>query len=168
MLDRVRRIFSRTQEAFPELPDVTLRPIAVVRNRIQTTDGLGHASELESRVVVRPEYEEALLGLDTWSHVLVLFWPHGVPVDVRGSKLRIHPGDDPENPIQGILATRSQIRMNPVLCTAVRLLSVKGTTLKVRGLDAIDGTPVLDIKPYVPRFDSVPEATMPEWVTRRS
>ncbi len=168
MLSRIRSVFSKASEPFPELADATLRPIAVVRNRIKTTDELAHASELESRVVVRPEYEEALLGLDTWSHLLVLFWPHGVPEDVRGSKLRIHPGDDPENPLQGILATRSQIRPNPVLCTAVRLLSVKGNVLKVRGLDAIDGTPVLDIKPYVPRFDSVPEATMPEWVTRRS
>jgi tRNA (Thr-GGU) A37 N-methylase len=65
-----------------------------------------------------------------------------------------------------VLATRSQIRFNPVLVTAVRLLKVKGNVLKVKGLDAIDGTPVLDIKPYVPAFDSVPEARVPEWVRR--
>lgn len=166
MLNRVRRLFSREPEPFPELPDVSLRPIGVVRNGVKDTDSLGHAAELESRIVLRLEYEDALLGLDTWSHVLVLFWPHQVPSDVRGSQHRLHPRDDPDNPLQGVLATRSQTRFNPVLCTAVKLLSVKRHVLRVRGLDAIDGTPVLDIKPYVPQFDSVPEATMPEWVTR--
>ena len=70
------------------------------------------------------------------------------------------------NPLQGVLATRSQIRFNPILVTSVRLLGVKGNVLRVKGLDAIDGTPVLDVKPYIPRFDSVPEAMTPEWVTR--
>ncbi len=53
-----------------------------------------------------------------------------------------------------------------LLMTAVRLLSVKGNVLRVKGLDAIDGTPVLDVKPYMPKFDCLPEATMAEWVTR--
>jgi tRNA-Thr(GGU) m(6)t(6)A37 methyltransferase TsaA len=166
MMDRVRRLFSKpAPERFPDLDPVGLWPIGVVRSRVTDTNELGDASELESRIVVRPELEGALLGLDGWSHIQVLFWPHQVPETVRGSQLQLHPRDDPENPLQGVLATRSQIRFNPILCTAVPLLSVKGNVLRVRGLDAIDGTPVLDIKPYVPRFDSVPEATMPEWVT---
>jgi tRNA-Thr(GGU) m(6)t(6)A37 methyltransferase TsaA len=164
MLDRVKHALSRAPELPPEMPDVVLRPIGVVRSSAKTTDDLLDVEGLKSRIVLRPEYEEALLGLDTWSHVLVLFWPHQIPEGVRGSKPQIHPRDDPANPLQGILATRSQIRFNPVLVTAVRLLGVKGNVVRVQGLDAIDGTPVLDIKPYVPRFDSVPEATMPEWV----
>ena len=119
---------------------------------------------MTSRIVVRPELADALLGLERYSHVLVLFWPHRVPADVIGSKHRLHPRDDPANPLQGVLATRSQIRFNPILVTAVRLLGVKGNVLRVRGLDAIDGTPVLDIKPYVPYFDSVPDAAVPGWV----
>jgi tRNA-Thr(GGU) m(6)t(6)A37 methyltransferase TsaA len=169
MLERLRRVFSKTPEPFPDLPDVMLRPIGVVRNGVKTTDDLEHAAaELDSRIVVRPELGDSLLGLEEWSHLLVLFWPHQVPPEVRGSKHRLHPRDDPENPLQGVLATRSQIRFNPILCTAVRLLKVKDNVVYVRGLDGIDGTPVLDIKPYVPRFDAVPEATMPEWVTRDS
>ena len=165
-MDWVRRKFSRQPEPFPDLPDVTLKPIAVVRNRIkQPQPGIDWGA-LTSRIVVRPELADALLGLDTYSHVLVLFWPHLVPEDVRGSKHRLHPMDDPENPLQGVLATRSQIRFNPILCTAVRLLGVKGNVLRVRGLDAVDGTPVLDIKPYIPHFDAVPDARLPGWVTR--
>ena len=166
MLDRLRRVFSRPEEPTADLQPINLTPIGVVRNAVKDTDGLGHAEELESRIVLRPELADALFGLDTWSHLLVLFWPHNLPDDVRGSKHRLHPRDDPENPLQGVLATRSQIRFNPILVTAVRLLGVKGNVVRVRGLDAIDGTPVLDIKPYVPRFDSVPDARMPEWVTR--
>jgi tRNA-Thr(GGU) m(6)t(6)A37 methyltransferase TsaA len=165
MLDRVKRALSRAPELPPEMADVVLHPIGIVRSPAKTTDELGDVEVLKSRIVLRPGYEEALLGLDTWSHITVLFWPHQVPDDIRGSKPRIHPRDDPANPLQGILATRSQIRFNPVLSTAVRLLGVKANVIRVQGLDAIDGTPVLDIKPYVPRFDSVPEATMPSWVT---
>jgi tRNA-Thr(GGU) m(6)t(6)A37 methyltransferase TsaA len=166
MLERARRILARGSDDVPELPEVRLHPIGVVRSPAKATDELSDVEEMKSRIVVRPELEEALLGLDTWSHILVLFWPHEVPADVRGSKPQLHPRDDPANPLQGVLATRSQIRFNAILVTAVRLLGVKGNVVLVQGLDAIDGTPVLDIKPYVPRFDSVPEATMPEWVTR--
>ena len=165
MFNRLKRLIKRGEEPFPDLPDITLSPIGVVRNGRSElpTDG---AENVESRIVIRPELEDALLGLDGWSHVLVLFWPHLVPADVRGSKHQLHPRDDPENPLQGILATRAQIRFNPILSTAVKLLEVKGNVVKVRGLDALDGTPVLDIKPYIPNFDAVPDAKMPEWVTR--
>ena len=168
MIERIRRAVTRGHEAFPELPEVRLRPIGVVRNGVKDTNALAEidVESLKSRIVIRPELEEALLGLDAWSHLIVLFWPHLVPEEARGSKLRLHPRDDPENPLQGVLATRSQIRMNPILMTAVRVLGIKGTVIVVQGLDAIDGSPVLDIKPYMPRFDCVPEATMPEWVTR--
>ena len=77
--DRIRRVFSRSPKPFPELPEVTLRPIGVVRSPIKETSQLGDASQIDSRVVIRPEMQEALLGLKEWSHVLVLFWPHRVP-----------------------------------------------------------------------------------------
>jgi tRNA-Thr(GGU) m(6)t(6)A37 methyltransferase TsaA len=119
---------------------------------------------VESRIVLRPECEPMLLNLVDYSHVIVVFWPHQVPAEVRGSKPQLHPRDDPQNPLMGVLATRSQIRPNPLLVTPVKLLEVKGATLKVVGLDAIDGTPVLDIKPYLPHYDSVAGARVPKWV----
>jgi len=166
MFDAIRRLLSRERRV-PELPEIVLRPVGVVRNGVRDT-GSGAWEDVVSEIVVRPEVEDALLGLDTYSHVLVLFWPHRVPEEVRGSKHRLHPRDDPANPLQGVLATRSQIRFNPVLVTPVRLLGVKGNVLRVRGLDAIDGTPVLDVKPYIPQIDCVPEATVPEWVCERA
>ncbi|HEU4760615.1 MAG TPA: tRNA (N6-threonylcarbamoyladenosine(37)-N6)-methyltransferase TrmO [Dehalococcoidia bacterium] len=173
MLERIRRLLSRwpvgavREPPLQELPSVTLRPIGVVRNGVRDT-AQRDWREVTSRIVVRPELADALLGLDSYSHVFVLFWPHRVPESVRGAKHRLHPLDDPQYPLQGVLATRSQIRFNPVLVTAVPLLGVKGNVLRVRGLDAIDGTPVLDIKPYIPYYDSLPEAKVPPWVIERA
>ena len=166
MRNLLRRVLRRPPEPFPELPEITLRPIGVVRNSMKEPQPPGFDwSAVSSRILIRPDLADGLLGLDTYSHLKVLFWPHVVPPDVIGSKHRLHPRDDPQNPLQGILATRSQIRFNPILVTAVRLLSVKENVLSVRGLDAIDRTPVLDIKPYFPHFDSIADAKVPAWVT---
>ena len=164
----MRRKFSREPEEFPQLPDVTLRPIGVVRSPVKETGDWRDWSQVTSRIVIRPELADALLGLDSYSHILVLFWPHRVAEEARGSKHRLHPRDDPANPLQGVLATRSQIRFNPILVTAVPLLSMKGNVLRVRGLDAVDGTPVLDVKPYVPYFDAVVDARAPQWLSERA
>ena len=164
----MRRKFSREPEEFPQLPDVTLRPIGVVRSPVKETGDWRDWSQVTSRIVIRPELADALLGLDTYSHIFVLFWPHLVPEDVRGSKPTLHPMDDPANPLQGVLATRAQIRFNPVLVSVVRLLKVEGNVLRVKGLDAVDGSPVLDVKPYIPQHDSIPEAEVPQWVTERA
>lgn len=165
MLDRLRRLFSRAPE-LPPLADISLRPIGVVRNRVKEPGPHGW-EDVTSRIVVRRELAEALLGLDGYSHIHVLFWPHQIPDEVRGSKPRLHPMDDPENPLQGVLATRSQIRFNPILTSVVPLLKMKGNVLHVRGLDAVDGSPVLDVKPYIPHHDSIPEAKVAQWVTER-
>jgi tRNA (adenine37-N6)-methyltransferase len=164
--DLFRRILRRPPEPFPELPEITLRPIGVVRSPVKETKPPGFDWDaVTARILVRPELEDALLGLDTFSHVKVIFWPHLVPPEVIGSQHRLHPRDDPNNPLQGVFATRSQTRFNPLLVTAVPLVSVEGNVVTVRGLDAVDGTPVLDIKPYIARFDAVPDATVPAWVT---
>jgi tRNA (adenine37-N6)-methyltransferase len=165
VLARVRRLLQRPREDAPDLPPVTVEPIGVVRNDIPVPQAYDFDwRKVESRIIVRPELTDALLGLDGYSHAFVLFWPHQVPDDVRGSKPQLHPLDDERNPLQGILATRSQIRFNPVLVTAAQLLAVNGNVVRVSGLDAVNGSPVLDIKPYIAYFDSVPEATIPAWL----
>ncbi len=163
MLDRLRRAFRREPEAYPELPDVRLTPIGYVRNRVKEPMPDGWAN-VESRVIIRPQLTDKLHNLADYSHVIIVFWPHEVPADVRGSKPQLHPRDDEENPLMGVLATRSQIRPNPLLVTPVPLLAVNDNVLKVRGLDAIDGSPVLDVKPYLPYYDSIADARLPKWV----
>ncbi len=165
MFERMRKAI-RQQPAEPgELAEITLRPIGVVRNGVRSTEPRDW-TQVTSRIVLLPELTPGLLGLDGFSHILVLSWLHEIPPEARGAKLQLHPRDDPQNPLTGILATRAQIRPNPIGCTIVRLLAVEENVLRVRGLDNIDGTPVLDVKPYLPRYDAA-EATVPDWVWGR-
>ncbi len=109
------------------------------------------------RLVIRPEYEEALLGLVAGSDILVLTYLAGASRDTR----QVHPRGDLSRPLQGVFATRSPSRPNPIGLTSARVMAIDGTVLTVVGLDVWDGTPVLDIKHWSEAFDT-PYASAPE------
>ena len=150
LLDRFRS-FER-----PDPPEqVTLEAIGFVRNDVAKPRPHGWDS-VESRIEVRAEHAGRLRGLDEYSHVLVVsYLDLAAEAPEKPSTLPV------EGVETGILATRSQLRPNHLGVAAVPLLAVEGTVLRVRGLDAIDGTPVLDLKPYLPRYDAHPDATIP-------
>ncbi len=79
----------------------------------------------------------------------------------KGYPMRLHPRGDPELPLMGVFSTRAPVRPNPIAVSVVKLLKITGNVLTVKGLDAFDGTPVLDIKPHLPVVE--PER-LPEWV----
>ncbi len=106
-----------------------------------------------------------LAGLDQFSHVVVIFLMHRATFDATHDLVR-RPQGRADMPELGIFAQRAKHRPNPIGVTAVELVKVEDNVLTVRGLDAIDGTPVLDIKPYFPVFDRVDSAHAPEWVHR--
>ena len=119
---------------------------------------------LVSEVVLDPEYEPLLDGIEGFSHIVVLYWPHLLE---NSPKLeRIHPMGRKELPLTGILATCSPVRPNPVLVSAVRLLERRGAVLRVQGLEAVDGSPVIDIKPYNPGYLRMEDPEVPEWMAR--
>jgi len=118
--------------------------------------------DVESRIVLDARWAEALHGLDEFSHVVVVFWLDRA--DESEVSLRVHPEAREDMPLVGLFATRTPLRPNPIGLTTVELISVEGTTLRVRGLDAFDGTPVLDIKPYLIQGDLKPEASVPGWL----
>ena len=108
---------------------------------------------------------DALLALGEFSHVEVLFVfdrvdPHGV---CRGAR---HPRGRSDWPLVGIFAQRGKDRPNRIGSTVCEVVAVDGAALEVRGLDAVDGTPVLDLKPYAPVFDRVERPRTPEWIDR--
>ena len=160
LLDNVLRLFGFGGGAVPREP-VSLRPIAVVRNNVFEPMPEGWEG-VRSDLIFREELMGALDGIEAYSHIIVVFACHQVPDEER--TLHLHPRGDPRLPEQGVLATRSQRRPNAVGVTVVPLLRRRRNILRVLGLDAIDGTPVLDIKPYLPPYDSVAEASMPDWV----
>ena len=149
-LDRLRK-FERP--APPE--QITLNAIGRVRNAVQKPHPHGW-EEVESRIELAVEHRERLRGLDDYSHVLVVVYLDLAAAAPEKSSTVTVEGID-----VGIFATRSQLRPNHLGVSAVPLLGVEGGVVRVRGLDAIDGTPVLDLKPYLPRYDSHPDATIP-------
>jgi tRNA-Thr(GGU) m(6)t(6)A37 methyltransferase TsaA len=138
-----------------------LTPIGLVRSEVKEI-GRRDWKDLESEIVVDADFEEALDGLEEFSHIHVIFGFHKSQW-AKGMTLRIHPQGRSELPLVGLFATRSPVRPNRLGLTVVRLVARHGNSLIVRGLDAIDGTPVYDIKPYLPG-DSQSWTIMPEWV----
>jgi len=131
---------------------VTLQPIGWVRSPYREPAKPETLRQQEVEIVLRPELAEGLDGIGPGDLVLVIFYFH-LAVD-KGYELRIHPRGDASRPKRGVFATRSPRRPNPLGATVARVLSVEGNRLRVRGLDALDGSPVLDIKRHVPDFDA--------------
>lgn len=144
---------------------IILKPIGKVRNSILRKKREGWDSII-SEVIIDPEYEEGLSGIENYSHLFILFWLSRVPPRVRGRNLRIHPRSRLDLPLVGIFSTRTQYRPNPIGLTLVELLKRRKNILRVRGLDALNGTPVLDIKPISPRTEFSQKTRVPEWVHR--
>jgi len=142
--------------------EITLRPIGAVRSRIKEPVRRKR-SDLVSEIVIDEDLTEALDGLDGFSHIIVLWWIHK---SRRPAPVKVRPKGNPDNKLTGVFATRSPARPNPIGKSTVRLVRRRGNVLRVKGLDAIDGTPVLDIKPYIPGYDSVEGAKAPEWTRK--
>ncbi len=105
---------------------------------------------------------EALLGLAEYSHVIVLGWLDQIPEE-RRQRRQAYPSGDERYPLQGALALRGGARPNPISVTVCKLLEVDGDTISLEGLDLVDGTPVLDVKPYIAHYDAEPKASIPRW-----
>jgi tRNA-Thr(GGU) m(6)t(6)A37 methyltransferase TsaA len=125
-----------------------LRPIGWVRSSLgdrAAAPKQGDEGAPPARVVVRPELAEAMADLTVGSTAIVLTWLHEGDREV----LAVHPRDDPATPLTGVFSTRSSDRPNPIGLHVVTIAGIEGTTLDVHDLEAIDGTPVIDIKPVL-------------------
>lgn len=142
--------------------EIVLKPIGVVR-----TTAIGDEVKDKTRtsqVVMCKDLTNALDGISGFSHLFVLFWLHETSAKQR-KLLKVHPRRRKDLPLLGIFATRTMTRPNPIGLTLVELVNVEDNVLTVRGLDAFDGTPVLDIKPF-DSWDNAETAKVPEWWTK--
>jgi tRNA-Thr(GGU) m(6)t(6)A37 methyltransferase TsaA len=133
--------------------EYTMHPIGWVRRQAD-----------QQLVEVEAAYLPALLGVEQYSHLWILYWfsENDNPQDRR--ILQVHPCRQPANPLTGVFGTRAPVRPNLIGLCAVRLVGREGGRLVVQGLDARDGTPVVDIKPYLPDTDAIPQARAPKFV----
>ena len=148
---------SQTGPSMNSSPAIEIHPIGVVKHQ-----------DDRALVELRPELAPALDGLTGFSHVWVFYWFHENDRPDERATLKVHPRRDPANPLTGVFATRAPVRPNLIGFTCGRIVGVKGNVLEVEGLDAREGSPVVDLKPYIPEGDAIPDARVPEWVKKRS
>jgi len=125
-----------------------------------TVDSTGETSTIK----IEPPFLPALLGLERHSHLIVLYWFHLRDNPEHRETLQVTPPRHEGAPLTGVFACRSPSRPNPIGVTMVRLERVDGGRLVVRGLDALEGSPIVDLKPYNPDTDSFPEAESPGYM----
>jgi tRNA-Thr(GGU) m(6)t(6)A37 methyltransferase TsaA len=147
-------------EVMVSLNPVLVQPIGIVRNSLGRRS-FSEWEDTESKIVISEEYKEALYRLDEFSHVEVLFHLHEMDRDFRS---RIHPTGNPDYPLMGALATRTPNRPSRIALTTCRLLSIEGNVLRVKGLDAYDGSPVLDLKPH--KGKTIEDIRIPYWLKK--
>jgi len=161
--------------------DIVLTPVGIIRNSItKPSFSPKGAADIEERkrqvrqryrtvkqtiseLIIHPKYEELLDGIEAFSHILVLYWPHLLSEGERELQ-KVHPMGRKDIPEQGIFATRSPARPNPVLVTTVRLLERSGNVLRVRGLEALNESPILDLKPVTREHESTEKPRFPDWI----
>jgi tRNA-Thr(GGU) m(6)t(6)A37 methyltransferase TsaA len=121
------------------------------------------AGEHEARIDVFPEFSAGLKDLKEFSHLIILYWIHLRDNAEERRTLLVFPRRHAVNVEKGVFACRSPSRPNPIGLCVVRLVRVENSILTVEGLDALEGSPIIDIKPYIPRADSIQDAKVPDW-----
>jgi tRNA-Thr(GGU) m(6)t(6)A37 methyltransferase TsaA len=160
------------------MPEIKLKPVGFVHSDIREPSLVArsgdlnwesegrqpsHGPESVSEIVIEPSYTGILDGIEGFSHLLVLYWAHLVKPEDR-SMTRVHPMGRKDLPRVGVFSTCSPARPNPILVIAVRLLERQGNILRVVGLDAVDGSPLLDIKPYLPSYYAMKDVKLSDWM----
>lgn len=145
------------------MQEIIMNPIGYVRNDVQNRKDVSWGEDV-STIVLNEEYHSGLKGLENFTHVFILYYLDKAAYQ-KEKHLQRRPQSREDMPLVGIFSQRGKDRPNQIGMTSVRIVSVGGAALTVKGLDAIDGTPVLDIKPYYPVYDKK-DAKVPEWVDR--
>jgi len=131
---------------------VVVVPVGFVRSPLRSVEEAprqGRDAGTVATIEMLPAYGEGLAGLAPGMRLLVVCWMHLT----SSAALLLRPRGDPDAPVTGVFATRSPSRPNPLAIYTVDLLDVQGLRLEVRGIDAVDGTPVVDLRPHRPRLD---------------
>jgi len=131
----------------------TIHPIGLIRKK-----------EDAACIEILAEYRDAMLGLEGFSHILVFFWFHENDTAALRRTLQVHPRKDPSNPLTGVFATHSPMRPNLIGLTRCRILGVAGNRIAIDAIDARDGSPVIDIKCFIPDREPLADLRLPDWV----
>lgn len=131
--------------------NIAFQPIGIIHTPFKKIQNMpiqpASASGIKGKLILKPEFTQGLQDLDGFSHIYLIYFLH----KVKDYQLRVIPFMD--NVIRGVFSTRAPKRPNPIGLSVVKLVSIEKNILYLENVDMLDGTPVLDIKPYVPSFD---------------
>lgn len=119
-------------------------------------------NKVVTKIILDKKFEKGLIGIEDYSHVIIVYFMD----KEKECHLRHHPQGRKDIPYIGIFACRCPQRPNRIAFSTVKLISRSGNVLKVKGLDILDGTPIVDIKPYTPQYDLVKDSKVPIWVKK--
>lgn len=145
------------------MENIVMNPIGYVKNNVENRKDVSWGEDVSS-IMLNEEYYGGLKGLEEFTHVTIIYYLHKAKFDSE-KHLQRRPQNREDMPLVGIFSQRGKDRPNQIGMTSVQIVSVSENCLTVKGLDAIDGTPILDIKPYYPVYDQK-NAKVPEWVER--
>lgn len=145
------------------MSEIVMKPIGYVHNNVENKKDAAWGQDV-STIHLEEEYYSGLEGLSDFSHAIIIYHLDKAVYD-KEKHLQRRPQNRDDMPLVGIFSQRGKDRPNRIGMTSVQIVNVEDTQLTVKGLDAIDGTAVLDIKPYYPVYDKK-DAIVPEWVDR--
>lgn len=157
----MKTIFCNFLDSQDKNGTIKIKPLGKAKNSVGKPTLPGW-KDIVTDIVIDKKYAKGLDGIEDYSHVIVVYW-----MDKEGEcHLKHHPQGREDVPFIGIFACRCPQRPNRIAISTVKLLSREGNTIKVKGLDIINGTPILDIKPYTPQYDYVEQAKVPDWINK--
>ena len=115
-------------------------------------------------IEIHEDFSDGLVGLEQFSHIVVLTWFHKNDTPENREILKVHPRGDKSNPLTGVFATRSPVRPNLISLNTCKMLGIHDNIIQIEDIDAFDGTPVIDIKPCISHIDFVSDMKVPDWV----
>lgn len=135
----------------------SIKPIGVVRK-----------IDDDTCIEVFDAYTDGLLGLEGFSHIYVFYWFDQNDTPQNRQTLQVNPRKDPRNPVTGVFATHSPRRPNLIALSRCKLVSIQDNILELEEIDALDGSPVIDIKCYIPGAPKESDVRVPDWVAQRT
>lgn len=153
--------FCTFQDSMDSNGTIQLVPIGIAKNAVKKPT-LSGWKDLITEILLDKRYTKGLDSIEGYSHVIIVYWMG----QEKECHLKHHPQGRTDVPYGGIFACRCPQRPNRIAISTVRLLSRKKNSINVSGLDILDGTPILDIKPYTPVYDLVKKARVPAWVNQ--
>ena len=133
----------------------SINPIGVVRK-----------TDHDSCIEIFDEYADGLLGLEGFSHIYVFYWFDQNDTPEKRQTLQVHPRKDPRNPLTGVFATHSPLRPNLIALTRCKIGAIANNIIAIDEVDAYDGTPVIDIKCYIPGSPEASDVRVPDWLKK--